>query len=126
MLVNEEATYRELKLIFDEMRIHGVQPQRNQFETMARVASENRDPKMCETYLTEMAKAGFQVREQDRAWLAMCTGTEAEQLHARRRFFKDRVRIKKVERIKRMAKLAGAQEDKFRMPGHTKGRFHKI
>jgi len=125
-VLDKTDSYTEAKLIFDEMYRMGIKQKRSMYVTLLRLACANRDPKGCEHYLKLMKMNGHVVRDHDQAWLAMCSGTEAEQLHARRRFAKDRVRIRKLQRVKLMNHLAGGKESSWTPPSTKGGEFRRM
>eukprot|EP01084_Bolivina_argentea_P210947 358914_1 len=81
---------------------------------MIRLAGYYKDKDGVTHYLRRMSERGLNVRQRDKAYLAMCDGTKAEQLEARRRFAVESKRRRRDVAIRKKAKRHGKEGLSFR------------
>eukprot|EP01084_Bolivina_argentea_P160453 279413_1 len=84
------------------------------YREMIRLASYYKDINGVVKYLNMMKDKGLMIRGRDKAYLAMIVGSKAEQLEARRRFWKENIKRRKDVTIRQKAKRPGKDLLSFR------------
>ena len=110
--------YDEAKYIFNLRKENNINCPPYLYRDLVHLASAHKDPDGCAYYLNEMDSLGYNIRQRDKAQLAMVMGTYAEQYEARRRFEKGKIRNIKNQKIIMSAK-SNKRKLKFRNWDHS-------
>ena len=113
--------YKEAQIVFNEFKRHELDNRKgfgvvkaDMYREMVRLAAYWKDQEGVVRYLRMMDERGLHVRDRDKAYLAMVSGTKAEQLEARRRFWKESIKRRKDVAIREKARKHGKEGLSFR------------